>query len=252
MTVAVEFHDVVKRFHRRGAAVNYSTLKGLLAGRPPRRMGRSMDVLRGVSFQTAVGETFGLIGPNGAGKSTLLKIAAGIYRPDEGVVRTRGRIGSLIELGLGFHPDFTGRETVLVSGMLHGLAAREIREKLGDIVAFADLGAYIDEPVRTYSSGMGMRLGFSVAIHCDPDILLIDEVFAVGDGMFVDKCNEWMDGFRQRGGTTVVASHDLKLIRERCDRALWLDSGQVRVLGDARQVADAYGAWIAGSHAPQP
>jgi lipopolysaccharide transport system ATP-binding protein len=248
--VAVEFQAVTKRFRRRGVAVNYHTLKGLLAGAPRPNTPQPIEALRSISFQTTEGDTLALIGPNGAGKSTLLKLAAGIYQPDEGSVHTRGRIGSLIELGLGVHPDFTGRENVVVSGLLHDLTRRELTDRFSDIVAFAELGDYIDEPVRTYSTGMCMRLGFSVAIHTDPQILLIDEVFSVGDGIFIDKCIEWMDGFQKSGGTIVVASHDLDLVRRRCHQALWLDSGQVRALGDASEVADAYATWIANSHAP--
>jgi len=250
--VAVEFRAVTKRFRRRGVAVNYGTLKGLLAGAPRRSAPEPIEALRNISFQTTEGDTLALIGPNGAGKSTLLKLAAGIYRPDEGVVRTSGRIGSLIELGLGFHPDFTGRENVVVSGLLHDLTRRQLADRFSEIVAFAELGSYIDEPVRTYSTGMCMRLGFSVAIHADPQILLIDEVFSVGDGIFIEKCVEWMDGFQKSGGTIVVASHDLDLVRQRCHQALWLDNGQVRARGDARDVADAYGEWIARSHAAAP
>jgi lipopolysaccharide transport system ATP-binding protein len=248
--IAVEFHAVTKRFRRRGVAVNYGTLKGLLAAAPRRGAPMPTEALRSISFRTTEGETLALIGPNGAGKSTLLKLAAGIYRPDEGSVSTTGRIGSLIELGLGFHPDFTGRENVVVSGLLHGLTRRELTDRFSDIVAFAELGGYIDEPVRTYSTGMCMRLGFAVAIHTDPQILLIDEVFSVGDGIFIEKCVEWMDAFQKGGGTIVVASHDLDLVRQRCHHALWLDGGQVRALGDAHDVADAYGEWIARSHAP--
>jgi homopolymeric O-antigen transport system ATP-binding protein len=248
--IAVEFRAVTKRFRRRGVAVNYGTLKGLLAAAPRPCAPQPIEAVRGISFQTTEGETLALVGPNGAGKSTLLKLAAGIYRPDEGSVHLAGRIGSLIELGLGFHPDFTGRENVVVSGLLHGLTRRELADRFSDIVAFAELGGYIDEPVRTYSTGMCMRLGFAVAIHTDPQILLIDEVFAVGDGIFIDKCVEWMDGFQKGGGTIVVASHDLDLVRQRCHQALWLDHGQVRALGNASEVAEAYATWIASSHAP--
>jgi len=245
---AVEFRDVSKRFRRRAAFVNYRTVKGLLARAPQHSTPEPIEAICKVSFQTMVGETFALVGRNGAGKSTLLKLAAGIYRPDAGTVNTTGRIGSLIELGLGFHPDFTGRENAMVSGLLHGLTRRQLRGKFDQIVAFADLGGYIDEPVRTYSTGMCMRLGFSVAIHSDPQILLVDEVFSVGDGFFIDKCIAWMETFQKTGGTVVVASHDLNLVRQRCDRALWLESGRMQALGKAHEVADTYEAWMANNH----
>lgn len=246
--LAVEFRGVSKRFRRRSVSANYGTLKALLAGASRPDVGPPIEVLRDVSFQTSVGETLGVIGRNGSGKTTLLKVAAGIYRPDSGTARITGRTVSLIELGLGFHPDFTGRENVMVTGLLHGLTRQELRDKFDHIVEFADLGGFIDEPVRTYSSGMCMRLGFAAAIHSDPEILLIDEVFAVGDGLFVDKCIAWMDGFQRSGGTIVVASHDLQLVRQRCGRALWLDGGQVRAIGDAREVAGGYERWMASAN----
>ncbi|HVN85715.1 MAG TPA: ABC transporter ATP-binding protein [Candidatus Binatia bacterium] len=245
--LAVEFRTVTKRFRRRSVTANYGTLKALLAGAQRLEAPPPIEALRDVSFQTAAGETLAVIGRNGSGKTTLLKVAAGIYRPDLGTVRTTGRRVSLIELGLGLHPDFTGRENVMVIGLLHGLTRRELRDQFDRIVEFAGIDGFIDEPVRTYSSGMCMRLGFAAAIHSAPEILLIDEVFAVGDGLFVDKCIAWMERFQRSGGTIVVASHDLSLVRQRCDHALWLDGGQVRAIGDAREVADAYIAWMANN-----
>jgi ABC-type polysaccharide/polyol phosphate transport system ATPase subunit len=225
---------------------NYATIKAVLSGSAKSQSENPIEALRDVSFQVEAGEGFGLIGRNGAGKSTALKIAAGIFSPNEGSVAVNGRLGSLIELGLGFHPEFTGRENALVSGILHGLRRREVQRRLDDIFAFADLGDFLDEPVRTYSSGMYMRLGFSVAIHCDPEILLIDEIFAVGDKEFAQKCLEWIKGFRARGGTIILTSHNLNLVREHCQRAVWLEHGQIRARGEVGEVVDAYEASIAG------
>jgi lipopolysaccharide transport system ATP-binding protein len=242
----IRFEHVSKRFRRRGVAGDYGTLKAILAG-ASRRRDRSFEALRDVSFSVAAGETFALVGPNGAGKSTLLKLAAGIYQPDDGTLRVEGRVGSLIELGLGFHPDFSGRENVLVCGLLQGMTRREVTERMRDIVAFAALGEFIDEPVRTYSSGMYMRLGFSIAIHCDPAILLIDEVLAVGDAAFSSRCIERLLALQRAGKTILMATHNLPLVRDVCERAAWIDHGRIRALGDARTVAGEYEASVAKS-----
>jgi ABC-type polysaccharide/polyol phosphate transport system ATPase subunit len=244
--VGIRFEHVSKRFRRRGVAGDYGTLKAILAG-APRRRGVSFEALHDVSFSVAPGETFALLGPNGAGKSTVLKLAAGIYQPDEGALRVDGRVGSLIELGLGFHPDFSGRENVLICGLLQGMTRREVAERLHDIVEFAALGEFIDEPVRTYSSGMYMRLGFSIAIHCDPAILLIDEVLAVGDAAFQHRCIDRLLHLRGAGKTILMATHDLAIVRQVCGRAAWIDQGRIRAIGDARTVADAYDASVAES-----
>jgi ABC-type polysaccharide/polyol phosphate transport system ATPase subunit len=242
----IRFEHVSKHFRRRGVAGNYHTLKAILS-RKPKREAPSFEALREVTFSVGAGETFALIGPNGAGKSTVLKLASGIYQADRGTVCVDGRIGSLIELGLGFHPEFTGRENVLICGLLQGMTRREVAARLGDIVEFAALGEFIDEPVRTYSSGMYMRLGFSIAIHCDPTILLIDEVLAVGDAAFQRRCLDRLIQLRNSGRTILMATHALDLVRDVCRRAAWMDHGRIRAIGDARTVADDYEASVGKS-----
>ncbi|HLQ61293.1 MAG TPA: ABC transporter ATP-binding protein [Candidatus Acidoferrales bacterium] len=237
MSAAVELHDVHKRYrvyHER-----YFDLKEVLIRR---RFGEWEDrwALRGVSFQVEPGHTFGLIGPNGAGKSTTLKLIARILEPESGQILTRGRVAALIELGAGFQWDYTGRENVQLNASLLGLSRREIARRFQDIVDFAELGEHIDAPLRTYSSGMYMRLGFSVAVHVDPEVMLVDEVLAVGDEAFQQKCFDWLEGFQGRGGTIVLVSHDLQAVREVCTEAAWIEEGKLRERGAPNQVVDAY------------
>ena len=182
--------------------------------------------LRDVSVAVEPGEAVGLIGRNGSGKSTLLRLVAGIIRPTSGTIAVGGRIGSLLELGAGFHPDFSGRENVFLNGSIYGLRRAEIRERFDEIVAFAELEEAIDRPVRTYSSGMYMRLGFSIAAHLDADVLLLDEVFAVGDEAFQRKCFGKIFEFKQRGGTIVFVSHDATQVERLCERAVLLREGR--------------------------
>ena len=186
------------------------------------------------------GATLGLIGPNGAGKSTALKLMARILTPDRGTTTVRGRASGLIELGAGFQPEYTGRENVYLNASLLGLRRKEVQRRFDAIVAFAELEEHIDAPLRTYSSGMHMRLGFSVAINVDPEVLLIDEVLAVGDASFQRKCFEWLESFQRRGGTLVIVSHDLGAIREHCDVAAWIGDGQLIQLGDPASVIGDY------------
>ncbi|MCL4401976.1 MAG: ABC transporter ATP-binding protein, partial [Acidobacteria bacterium] len=196
--------------------------------------------LRNIGFAVAPGRTLGVVGRNGAGKSTLLRLIGGIGRPDEGSVAVHGRISGLLDLGAGFHPDLTGRENVYVSGVISGLTRREVTERLDSIVAFSELEEFIDTPLRTYSSGMQMRLAFAVAAHTGPDVLLIDEVLAVGDFPFQQKCISRISDFKREGCTIVLVSHDTSLIREMCDEALWLDRGQVAAYGAAGEVVAGY------------
>jgi ABC-type polysaccharide/polyol phosphate transport system ATPase subunit len=199
-----------------------------------------VTALENVSFTVERGETFGVIGENGSGKSTLLKLIAGIAKPSEGTVEVTGKVSALIELGAGFHPEITGRENVYINGIMLGLSKKEINEKFDEIVRFAELEAFIDAPVKTYSSGMYMRLGFSIAINVNPEILLIDEVLAVGDASFVPKCLDRIDDFRRRKKTILFVSHDLATVEKICDRICWLKNGKVITIGDPKRVIDAY------------
>jgi ABC-type polysaccharide/polyol phosphate transport system ATPase subunit len=207
-----------------------------------RRLGRWEDrwVLRDVDLAVDPGSSFGLVGPNGAGKSTTLKLMARILSPDRGQVRLHGRVSGLIELGAGFQPEYTGRENIFLNGSLLGLTGREIRRRLDRIVAFSELEASIDEPMRTYSSGMQMRLGFAIAANVDPEVLLVDEVLAVGDEAFQRKCIDWLDDFKRQGGTLVLVSHNLGAIRQMCEQAAWIQEGTVRALGSPDEVVSAY------------
>jgi ABC-type polysaccharide/polyol phosphate transport system ATPase subunit len=193
-----------------------------------------------VSFTVPSGTTFGIVGRNGSGKSTMLKLVAGITKPTSGEVRVAGRISALIELGAGFHPEISGRENVFINAVMLGLTKREIAKRFDEIVEFAEMEDFIDAPVKTYSSGMYMRLGFAVAINVDPDVLLVDEVLAVGDEGFTHKCLDKFAEFRRRGKTILLVTHALNLVERFCDEALWLDAGEVRGGGDPRRVVSAY------------
>lgn len=185
----------------------------------------NFEALRGLSFTVQDREVLGIVGRNGSGKSTILKIMAGVYRPTAGVVTVKGRVAALIELGAGFHPDLTGRENIVLNGLLLGLSRREIQRREVRILEFAELGEFIDSPVKQYSSGMFMRLGFAIATEVDPDILLIDEILAVGDESFQQKCASRIDDFRRRGKTIVVVSHDLSAVQKLCSRILVIGDG---------------------------
>ncbi|HZD11294.1 MAG TPA: ABC transporter ATP-binding protein, partial [Candidatus Binatia bacterium] len=187
--------------------------------------------LRDVSFTVQRGEMVGVIGVNGAGKSTLLRLIGGVGQPDKGQVQTRGRIGALLDLGAGFHPDLSGRENVLVSGVISGLTRQEVLDRFDAIVDFAELAAFIDSPLRTYSTGMQMRLAFAVAVHIEPEILLIDEVLAVGDIAFQNKCLDRIAQFKRKGSTVLLVSHEASLVKKLCDRAIWLREGRIVAQG---------------------
>lgn len=203
--------------------------------------------LKNVDLTVPRGATVGLIGRNGSGKSTLLKIISRILYPTQGEVKVKGRISTLLELGAGFHPDFTGKENIFLNASILGLTRKEIKERLNDIIAFAELGDFIDNPVRTYSSGMYMRLGFAVAVHVNPDILLIDEVLAVGDLAFQEKCLNRIREVQKKGVTIVFVTHNPKQVEELCDSAVWLDKGEVRLHGPAGKTARAYDDFISGA-----
>jgi ABC-type polysaccharide/polyol phosphate transport system ATPase subunit len=238
---AIEVRHVSKRFKRAVLKSNYVTLKDiLLRKRRIPKTTRFIDVLEDISFTVPRGKTIGIIGKNGSGKSTLLKLIAGIYRPDSGNIKVNGKLSSLIELGAGFHPEFTGRENVFINGIILGLTKQKIQERFDRIVQFAELEDFIDMPVRTYSSGMYMRLGFSVAIHVDPEILLIDEVLAVGDESFGHKCKEVIRQFRAAMKTIVMVTHDMSSVEKWCDEAIWLNKGEVADRGEPRRIIDRY------------
>jgi lipopolysaccharide transport system ATP-binding protein len=196
--------------------------------------------LRDISVTVEEGEAVGIIGPNGAGKSTVLKLISRIIEPTSGEIEVNGRIGALLELGAGFHPDLSGRENIYLNGSILGLGRAEVNERLDDIVAFAELERFIDMPVRHYSSGMYVRLGFSVAVHTDPEILLIDELLAVGDAAFQRKCLDKIDELRRRGVTILFISHSADTVRSLCSRAIWLDEGHMIADGSAEAVVARY------------
>ncbi len=199
-----------------------------------------MPALRDVSFEVSHGETVGIIGSNGSGKSTLLKLLAGILRPTSGEVEVQGRLAALLELGAGFHPELSGRENVEIAGLLLGLSKGEIARRFDDIVRFAELEEFLDAPLRTYSSGMAVRLGFSIAAHSDPDVLLVDEVLAVGDEAFAHRSVEKFSEFEKAGKTILLVSHDLSLVAARCGRAIWLDGGRLLADGPAAETVARY------------
>jgi len=225
------------------------TLKELVVNR---RRARGTDVwaLRDASVLVEPGEAVGLVGRNGSGKTTLLKLVAGIIKPTSGHAEVGGRIGSLLELGAGFHPDFTGRENVYLNGSLLGLSRRVVREHLDEIIAFAGIDAFVDLPVRTYSSGMAMRLGFAVAAHLDVDVLLLDEVFAVGDEEFQRKCFGKIFEFKQRGGTIVFVSHDASAVERLCERTVLLRGGRVEFDGPTHDAILRYHRQLAADRDP--
>jgi lipopolysaccharide transport system ATP-binding protein len=209
------------------------------------RLGRPRDaddfwVLRDISLEIEPGDFFGLIGHNGSGKSTLLRLMAGIHRPTEGEIESEGRLSALLELGSGFHPDLTGRENVFLNGAMLGFTRRQMATSMDRIIDFSGIGDFIDEPVKIYSSGMYVRLGFAVAVNVDPEILLVDEVIAVGDEEFQRRCMEHMEKLRAAGTTIVLVSHQTQLMRDLCDTVGWLDHGRLRALGPAEEVVDSY------------
>jgi lipopolysaccharide transport system ATP-binding protein len=196
--------------------------------------------LRDVNFNVAPGKTVGIMGANGAGKSTLLRLIGGVGRPDEGQIHVHGRIGALLDLGAGFHPDLTGRENIYINGVISGLSRREVSRSFDSIVHFAELEDFIDSPLRVYSSGMQMRLGFSIAVHIEPEVLLIDEVLAVGDISFQQKCIQRIERFKSQGCTILLVSHEPGLIRKHCDEAIWLRAGRMVSYGKAAAVTRQY------------
>jgi ABC-type polysaccharide/polyol phosphate transport system ATPase subunit len=235
----ISFENVVQRF--RVIQERPDTLREVFAKLYQRHTTyHEFEAVRHVSFEVKRGTTMGIIGRNGSGKSTILKIIAGVYKPSAGRVMVQGSVAPLIELGAGFHHELTGRENILINGLLLGLTRRDIQEREQSIIDFADIGDFIDSPVKQYSSGMYMRLSFAVATEVDPDILLIDEILAVGDAIFQDKCNQRIRRFRELGKTLIIVSHDMRSIRKFCDRVLLVDKGQVLEDGPPDYVISRY------------
>lgn len=231
------------KIYRRYGGRQFSTLKSaLLSGDLVRQLRpeETFQALNDVSFTVPKGATYGVVGRNGSGKSTALKLVAGITKPTSGSVTVEGRISALIELGAGFHPEISGRENVFINGIMLGLTKKEITKRFDEIVEFAELTEFIDAPVKTYSSGMYMRLGFAVAIHVDPDVLLVDEVLAVGDEGFTHKCLDKFGEFKRRGKTILLVTHSLGLVERFCDEAVWLDAGVKKAEGDPTRVVGSY------------
>ena len=250
---AIELRNVTKIYRKYGGRP-FATLKSALLQRSLLRdlnPKETFAALEDVSLTVTSGQTYGIIGRNGSGKSTALKVMAGITKATSGEVHVEGRISALIELGAGFHPEISGRENVFINGIMLGLTRREVAQRFDKIVEFAELENFIDAPVKTYSSGMYMRLGFAVAIHVDPGVLLVDEVLAVGDEGFTHKCLDKFAEFRRAGKTILLVTHALGVVGRFCDAALWLDGGRVRAHGDPRRVIDAYLAAVEKSEAQE-
>jgi len=201
---------------------------------------KEFKALNQIELQVAQGEILGIIGRNGAGKSTLLKVISRVLIPTEGRVRLKGKVSPLLELGAGFHPELTGRENIFLNGTLLGHSRREIEARLDEIVDFAELSTFINSPLRTYSSGMIARLGFSIATTWKPDILILDEILSVGDEAFRNKCTDRMQKYRNQGTTTLLVTHDSNVIKSLCSRAVWLDHGEIKALGDVHEVVKLY------------
>jgi ABC-type polysaccharide/polyol phosphate transport system ATPase subunit len=240
---AVTVEGVTKLYRRMAPGFRLRTLKSALLSRSLVHDLEPQEVIpavRDVSFAVGRGEALGLVGGNGSGKSTLLKLVAGILEPTAGRVAVDGRISALIELGAGFHPEISGRENVYINGAVLGLSRAQVTKRFDEIVAFSGLEEFIDEPVKSYSSGMYVRLGFAVAVHTDPDVLLVDEVLAVGDEAFAHRCLRRIEEMLNNGRTLLLVSHSLTLVEEVCDRVVWLDKGRARLEGEPRRVLDAY------------
>lgn len=245
---AIEVRNMYKSF--KISTDRAGTLKDLLVIRG-RKKPKRLEVLNDVSLDIKKGETVALIGTNGSGKSTLLKLMTRIIYPNSGTIETNGKVTSLLELGAGFHQDFTGRENIYFNAAVFGLTEKEINDRLDDIIAFSELEDFIDEPVRTYSSGMYMRLAFSVAINVEADILLIDEILAVGDQHFQEKCYAKLYELKDQGKTIVFVSHDLEVVSELCTRAVWIYKSHIRMDGKPDEVIAAYRKQIAEDHKVQ-
>lgn len=236
----IKVENLSKKFKKRNLLNEYNTLKNFFLRKQHPSNNQFTHALKDINFTVKKGNTVGIVGHNGSGKSTILKILSKIYRPDSGQFMVHGRVSALIELGVGFHPDFSGRENVFINGLILGLPKKEIKALFDKIIQYANLENFVDAPVRTYSTGMYMRLAFSIAIHVDPDILLIDEVLAVGDEAFKQKCYDKIEEFQNQGKTIIIASHDLSMIEKWCSEVIWLDHGNLKKIGPPKNVIDSY------------
>lgn len=235
--VAVRVDHVSKRFrlyHERNQSLKSTIMRGR------RSVHEDFWALNDISFDVPEGSTFGLIGSNGSGKSTLLKCLAKIYYPEKGTITAQGKVAALLEVGSGFHPELSGRENIYLNGSILGMSRKEVTRKFDDIVAFSGVEQFIDQPVKNYSSGMYVRLGFSVAIHVDPDVLVVDEVLAVGDADFQEKCRQKFVEFKRAGKTVILVSHSMGQVEEMCDHAAWLSHGNLVESGPAESTIKAY------------
>ena len=246
-TSALAIHELKKEFFLSHSGIN--SVKTMLTWWKKRQI-EHLRVLNGISFEVGKGECVAVIGRNGAGKSTLLSLIANVYKPTSGSVEIHGRIAPLLELGAGFHPDLTGLENIFFNGVILGLSRKEIQSRIQTIVNFSELQDQIDTPVRTYSSGMTARLGFAIATHVDADILLVDEVLAVGDLKFEQKCYAKLDEFRHLGGTILFVSHNLESIRRVADRCIWIHEGEIRAIGDTDKILPIYEAEMTDLYVP--
>ena len=240
---AIQVEGLSKLYRRTMPGDRFRTLKSALVGgslTTDLKSDEAIAALREVDFTVEKGEAFGVVGGNGSGKSTLLKLVAGMLKPSTGRIVVGGRVAALIELGAGFHPEISGRENVFINGAVLGLSRKEVERRYDDIVEFSGLGDFMEEPVKNYSSGMYVRLGFAVAVHTDPDVLLVDEVLAVGDEAFAHRCIRRIEEFLAQGRTLLLVSHSLDLVEGVCDRVLWLEGGVQRLVGTPRRVIDAY------------
>jgi lipopolysaccharide transport system ATP-binding protein len=235
--IAVRVENVSKSFrlyHERNQSLKSAIMRGRVS------VHQDFWALKDVSFEVPTGSTFGLIGSNGSGKSTLLKCLAKIYYPEKGAISANGRQAALLEVGSGFHQELSGRENVFLNGSILGMSKKEITRKFDEIVAFSGVEDFIDQPVKNYSTGMYVRLGFSIAIHVDPDILVVDEVLAVGDAEFQEKCRQKFADFSAAGKTVILVSHSMGLVSEMCDQAAWLNHGDLLAVGPADSTIQAY------------
>jgi ABC-type polysaccharide/polyol phosphate transport system ATPase subunit len=242
---SVRLEEVSKRYYLGSALGGYGTLRDVLGSQAGRLVGRRVGrdeiwALRNVSLGLDEGDTLGIVGHNGAGKTTLLKILARITHPTTGVSRTRGRVGALLDVGTGFHPELNGRENIYLNGAILGMKRREIESRFAEIVDFSGLERFLETPLKRFSWGMWLRLAFSVAAHVDPDVMLVDEVLAVGDVRFREKCMSKMTDFGREGRTIVFVSHDLGAIGQLCRRAIWIEQGEVRADGPAAEIIESY------------